>query len=280
MAPAMNSNMYAHPAVTANIDTLRQRNIRFIEPQTGFLACGSEGKGRMEEPDIIFQQVCQAIDGDQPLKGLKAMVTAGPTYEPIDPVRFIGNHSSGLMGFSLAEELARQGADVTLISGPTHLQCSSTIHRIDVKTAKEMFDQCCQHFPTCDIIVMAAAVADYTPTHVAPQKIKKHDEDLSLELTKTTDILAHIGKNKKEHQFLLGFALETENELANAKTKLQNKNLDVIVLNSMNNPLAGFNKPTNQVTIIDRDGQVMEGEAKSKTEVAKEIIEFIKRKKH
>lgn len=280
MAPAMNSNMYAHPAVTANIDTLRQRNIRFIEPQTGFLACGSEGKGRMEEPDIIFQQVCQAIDGDQPLKGLKAMVTAGPTYEPIDPVRFIGNHSSGLMGFSLAEELARQGADVTLISGPTHLRCSSTIHRINVKTAKEMFDQCCQHFPTCDIIVMAAAVADYTPTHVAPQKIKKHDEGLSLELTKTTDILAHIGKNKKEHQFLLGFALETENELANAKTKLQNKNLDVIVLNSMNNPLAGFNKPTNQVTIIDRDGQVMEGEAKSKTEVAKEIIEFIKRKKH
>ncbi len=234
----------------------------------------------MEEPVAIFKQVDEAINGEKPLRGLKAMVTAGPTYEPIDPVRFIGNHSSGLMGFSLAEELARQGADVTLISGPTHLQCSSSIHRIDVKTAKEMFDQCCEHFPTCDIIVMAAAVADYTPKDVAPQKIKKHNEGLTLELTKTTDILAHIGKNKKEHQFLLGFALETENELANAKTKLQNKNLDVIVLNSMNNPLAGFNKPTNQVTMIDREGHIVEGDAKSKTEVAKEIIEFIKKKKH
>lgn len=280
MAPAMNSKMYAHPAVTANINTLRQRQVQFIEPQKGFLACGSEGVGRMEEPVAIFKQVYEAINGEKPLKGLKAMVTAGPTYEPIDPVRFIGNHSSGLMGFSLAEELAHQGADVTLISGPTHLQCHPQIRRINVKTAKEMFDQCCEHFPACDIIIMAAAVADYTPKDVAPQKIKKHNEGLTLELTKTTDILAHIGKNKKEHQFLLGFALETENELANAKTKLQNKNLDVIVLNSMNNPLAGFNKPTNQVTMIDWEGHIVEGDAKSKTEVAKEIIEFIKRKKH
>lgn len=275
VAPAMNCNMYANAAVTDNIAKLCQRGIHIIEPQSGFLACGSEGKGRMEEPEQIFQIVKDFLEGDKPLQGKKALVTAGPTYEPIDPVRFIGNFSSGLMGFSLAEELLRQGADVTLVSGPTHLQCSRQIKRIDVKTAQNMFDQCREQFPSCDIIVMAAAVADYTPAVTAEQKIKKHDEGLTIELKKTTDILSYIGKNKNEKQFLLGFALETENELTNAKAKLHNKKLDVIVLNSMNNPLAGFNKPTNQITMIDKNEQIIEGDAKSKTEVAKDIIDYI-----
>ena len=276
VAPAMNCNMYEHPAVQANLQTLRKRGIRLIEAQSGFLACGTEGKGRMEEPECIFETVTRFLEGSDVLKGMKAMVSAGPTYEPIDPVRFIGNHSSGLMGFELAEELARQGADVTLVSGPTHLTCSNPdIHSVDVKSAQDMYEQCMLYGPDADIIIMAAAVADYTPKEVAPQKIKKHEEGLHLELVKTKDILSTLGHQRREGQLITGFALETENELENAKGKLQNKNIDIIVLNSMNNPKAGFNKPTNQVTMIDREGQMIQGEAKSKTEVAKEIIQFI-----
>lgn len=279
MAPAMNCNMYEHPAVQANIQTLKERGIRLIEAQSGFLACGTEGKGRMEEPERIFETVTRFLEGSDILKGMKALVSAGPTYEPIDPVRFIGNHSSGLMGFELAEELARQGAEVTLVSGPTHLSCNnSDIHRVDVKSAQDMFEQCMHYGPKADIIVMAAAVADYTPKEVAPQKIKKHEEGLQLDLVKTKDILATLGHQRREGQLITGFALETENELENAKGKLQNKNIDIIVLNSMNNPKAGFNKPTNQVTIIDRDGLMVQGEAKSKKEVAKEIVQFIIKK--
>lgn len=279
MAPAMNCNMYEHPAVQANLQTLKERGIRLIEAQSGFLACGTEGKGRMEEPERIFETVTRFLEGSDILKGMKALVSAGPTYEPIDPVRFIGNHSSGLMGFELAEELARQGAEVTLVSGPTHLSCNnSDIHRVDVKSAQDMFEQCMHYGPEADIIVMAAAVADYTPKEVAPQKIKKHEEGLQLDLVKTKDILATLGHQRREEQLITGFALETENELENAKGKLQNKNIDIIVLNSMNNPKAGFNKPTNQVTIIDRDGLMVQGEAKSKKEVAKEIVQFIIKK--
>lgn len=276
MAPAMNCNMYEHPAVQANLQTVQERGVRLIEVQSGFLACGTEGKGRMEEPERIFETVTRFLEGSDVLKGKKAMVSAGPTYEPIDPVRFIGNHSSGLMGFELAEELARQGAEVTLVSGPTHLTCSNPdIHRVDVKSAQDMFEQCMHYGPEADIIIMAAAVADYTPKKVAPQKIKKHVEGLHLELIKTKDILSTLGHQRREGQLITGFALETENELENAKGKLQNKNIDIIVLNSMNNPKAGFNKPTNQVTMIDREGQMIQGEAKSKTEVAKEIVQFI-----
>ena len=276
MAPAMNSNMYEHPAVQANMQTLLARGVRLIEPNAGFLACGTEGKGRMEEPERIFETISRFLEGSETLKGLKAMVSAGPTYEPIDPVRFIGNHSSGLMGFELAEELARQGAEVTLVSGPTHLTCSNPdIHRVDVKSAQDMFEQCMHYGPEADIIIMAAAVADYTPKETAPQKIKKHEEGLHLDLVKTKDILSTLGHQRREGQLITGFALETENELENAKGKLQNKNIDIIVLNSMNNPKAGFNKPTNQVTMIDREGQMIQGEAKSKKEVAKEIIQFI-----
>ena len=279
MAPAMNCNMYEHPAVQANLQTLKERGIRLIKAQSGFLACGTEGKGRMEEPERIFETVTRFLEGSDILKGMKALVSAGPTYEPIDPVRFIGNHSSGLMGFELAEELARQGAEVTLVSGPTHLSCNnSDIHRVDVKSAQDMFEQCMHYGPDADIIVMAAAVADYTPKEVAPQKIKKHEEGLQLDLVKTKDILATLGHQRREGQLITGFALETENELENAKVKLQNKNIDIIVLNSMNNPKAGFNKPTNQVTIIDRDGLMVQGEAKSKKEVAKEIVQFIIKK--
>ena len=276
IAPAMNCNMYAHPAVQQNMQTLQQRGVHLIEPKEGFLACGTEGKGRMEEPEHIFNTVCRFLDSDQKLKGYKALVSAGPTYEPIDPVRFIGNHSSGLMGYALAEELARQGAEVTLVSGPTQLHCSNPqIKRVDVMTASEMFEQCMHYGPEADLIIMAAAVADYTPRTKAEQKIKKHEEGLQLDLVKTKDILATLGKQRREGQLITGFALETENELENAKGKLQNKNIDIIVLNSMNNPKAGFNKPTNQVTMIDRNGQMIQGEAKSKQEVAKEIIQFI-----
>ena len=276
MAPAMNCNMYEHPAVQGNLQLLRERGVRLIEAQSGFLACGTEGKGRMEEPERIFEAVTRFLEGSEVLKGMKALVSAGPTYEAIDPVRFIGNYSSGLMGFELAEELARQGAEVTLVSGPTHLNCSNPdIHRVDVKSAQDMYEQCMHYGPEADIIIMAAAVADYTPREKAPQKIKKHEEGLHLELVKTKDILSTLGHQRREGQLITGFALETENELENAKGKLQNKNIDIIVLNSMNNPKAGFNKPTNQVTMIDRTGQMIQGEAKSKTEVAKEIIQFI-----
>ena len=276
MAPAMNCNMYEHPAVQGNLQLLRERGVRLIEAQSGFLACGTEGKGRMEEPERIFEAVTRFLEGRDVLKGMKALVSAGPTYEAIDPVRFIGNYSSGLMGFELAEELARQGAEVTLVSGPTHLNCSNPdIHRVDVKSAQDMYEQCMHYGPEADIIIMAAAVADYTPREKAPQKIKKHEEGLHLELVKTKDILSTLGHQRREGQLITGFALETENELENAKGKLQNKNIDIIVLNSMNNPKAGFNKPTNQVTMIDRTGQMIQGEAKSKTEVAKEIIQFI-----
>ena len=275
-APAMNCNMYEHPAVQQNLQTLQQRGVHVIEPKAGFLACGTEGKGRMEEPEQIFDTVCQFLVGEQKLVGYKALVSAGPTYEPIDPVRFIGNHSSGLMGYALAEELARQGAEVTLVSGPTQLDCQHKhIQRVNVKTAGEMFEQCMQYGPQADIIIMAAAVADYTPKVTASQKIKKHEEGLTIELVKTKDILATLGKQRREGQLITGFALETENEMENAKGKLHNKNIDIIVLNSMNNPKAGFNKPTNQVTMMDREGNVIQGEAKSKTEVAKEIIQFI-----
>lgn len=276
MAPAMNSMMYQHPAVQKNMQTLQERGVRFIEANSGFLACGTEGQGRMEEPENIFAIINDFLHEDKKLKGYKALVSAGPTYEPIDPVRFIGNHSSGLMGYALAEELSQQGAEVTLVSGPTHLSCQNpAIHRVDVKTAHEMYEQCLHYGPTADIIIMAAAVADYTPKVTASQKIKKHEAGLNIELIKTKDILATLGKQRSENQIITGFALETENEMANAKGKLQNKNIDIIVLNSMNNPMAGFNKPTNQVTMIDKDGHVIHGEAKSKTEVAKEIIQFI-----
>ena len=230
-APAMNKNMLAHPAVQENLRTLQQRGITFIGPDAGFLACGTTGEGRMKEPKEIFSTVWDALTTTQVLKGRRALVTAGPTYEPIDPVRFIGNHSSGLMGFALARTLARHGAQVTLVTGPTHLEVQHPmVERVDVTTAAQMLEACEAAAPTSDIIIMSAAVADYTPETVAPEKIKKNDDKLVLPLKKTTDILATLGKQKAENQCIVGFALETEHEEANALTKLKNKNADIIVL--------------------------------------------------
>ena len=276
MAPAMNCNMYNHPAVQENMKTLQQRGVTILEPDNGFLACGYEGKGRMMEPDQIFQSVTHFLNQNQIFWNKKVVVTAGPTYEPIDPVRFIGNHSSGLMGFEIADTLADMGAAVTLITGPTHLSTrNQNISRINVQTANQMLDNTLREAENAQLVVMAAAVADYTPKQIATQKIKKNEADWNISVVKTVDILSELGKRKPKNQCLVGFALETENELANATQKLQNKNADLIVLNSMNHKDAGFNKPTNQVTIISKEGVLLETGVKSKKEIAHEIISTV-----
>ncbi|MCL1849985.1 MAG: bifunctional phosphopantothenoylcysteine decarboxylase/phosphopantothenate--cysteine ligase CoaBC [Bacteroidetes bacterium] len=276
LAPAMNVNMYENEAVQRNLAQLEKQGCHIIEPTEGDLACGISAKGRMEEPEKIFEIITQFFAEKKKWLGKRAVVTAGPTYEPIDPVRFIGNHSSGLMGFALAEKLAAQGAEVTLITGPTALHTTNKkIQRIDVVTAKEMLDQTLAYSKNADIIIMAAAVADYTPKTVASEKIKKKNNDWELPLQKTTDILLELGKRKEKKQCLAGFALETENETENAKQKLQQKNADFIVLNSLKNKGAGFKCNTNQVTVFAKNGAVFEGKCKDKTEVAAEILEFV-----
>ena len=277
IAPAMNNNMFGNPAVQQNLATLRERGCHILSPNEGFLACGTSGSGRMQEPEEIFETVDEFLSEDNSLQGKKVMITAGPTYEPIDPVRFIGNHSSGLMGFCLAEAAARKGAEVSLVTGPS--SCTArhrNIHRYDVKTAEEMYQQCMQLVDNQDIIIMSAAVADYTPAHVAPEKIKKDFAQLSVELVKTKDILASVGKIKRDNQLLIGFALETENEVENAKKKLHNKNADLIVLNSLRTAGAGFRTATNQVTIFSKDGREFASELKSKQEIAEEILQTAK----
>ena len=277
IAPAMNNNMFGNPAVQQNLATLRERGCHILSPNEGFLACGTSGSGRMQEPEEIFETVDEFLSEDNSLQGKKVMITAGPTYEPIDPVRFIGNHSSGLMGFCLAEAAARKGAEVSLVTGPS--TCTArhrNIHRYDVKTAEEMYQQCMQLVDNQDIIIMSAAVADYTPAHVAPEKIKKDFAQLSVELVKTKDILASVGKIKRDNQLLIGFALETENEVENAKKKLHNKNADLIVLNSLRTAGAGFRTATNQVTIFSKDGREFASELKSKQEIAEEILQTAK----
>jgi phosphopantothenoylcysteine decarboxylase/phosphopantothenate--cysteine ligase len=276
IAPAMNVNMYENETVQRNIEQLKKQRCFIIEPTEGNLACGISAKGRMEEPEKIFEIVSSFFNQKKNWQGKKAVVTAGPTYEPIDPVRFIGNYSSGLMGFAFAEKLAEQGANVTLISGPTSLHTTNkTIQRIDVVTAKEMLTQTLSLSNNADLIVMAAAVADYTPKMVSTEKIKKKNADWKLPLQKTTDILQELGKKKEKNQCLVGFALETENEIENAHKKLFEKNADFIVLNSLKNKGAGFKSATNQVTVFANNGAVFEGKCKPKTEVAKEILEFV-----
>jgi len=276
MAPAMNHNMWHHPAVQENVRIIQSRGTTIIGPATGFLACGASGDGRMSEPEDIFQVVCKSLNKGLPLQGKRALVTAGPTYEPIDPVRFIGNYSSGLMGFSLAKTLAHYGAQVTLVSGPTHLQVDDAmIERVNVKTAEQMLTACQQVALDVDLMVMSAAVADYTPETVAPEKIKKGDTHWVLPLKKTTDILATLGKQKMPWQCIVGFALETEHEETNALNKLQNKNADIIVLNSLRDAGAGFQCQTNRVTILDCKGNKVQGELKDKSCVAEDIISYV-----
>jgi phosphopantothenoylcysteine decarboxylase/phosphopantothenate--cysteine ligase len=275
VAPAMDLDMWKHETTQGNIERIISFGNTVIAPANGELASGLWGKGRMAEPEEIVSFLEDAIKKSMPLFGKKVMVTAGPTYEAIDPVRFIGNHSSGKMGFALADELVRLGADVTLISGPTAQKSIQTLKRIDVVSAKEMFDACSSVFPQTDITVMCAAVADYRPKSVATQKIKKQDGDLVLELEKTTDILASLGKGKKEHQILVGFALETNDEENYAKGKLEKKNLDLVVLNSLNDKGAGFKSDTNKITIFNKALERNVFETKSKTDVAKDICAAI-----
>jgi len=315
LAPAMDLDMYKHPSTQANMKTLQEYGNHIIEPEVGFLASGLEGKGRMEEPDIIVEyldryfnekdegidgmkdEACAGIDGMKDeayagidgeknapkdndgtnnLKGKKVMITAGPTYEKIDPVRFIGNYSSGKMGFALAEECLKRGADVTLIAGPVSLSCSQAIHRIDVESCEEMYQASTEAFGKSDAAILCAAVADFKPSEIANKKIKREKDDLELRLVPTHDIAAALGKMKQKHQRIVAFALETNDEEANAQKKRKKKNADFIVLNSTRNPGTTFRTDDNQVTIISEKGK-KEYEKKPKTEVAQDIIDELAR---
>lgn len=277
-APAMDLDMYIHPTTKINFGKLESFGNIIIPAESGELASGLSGEGRMAEPENIIAFIEKDIEKKLPLKGKKVLITAGPTYEAIDPVRFIGNHSTGKMGFDIAFAAANLGAEVILVSGPTHLQLKhSLVNLIRVTSADEMYDVCHQYFSTIDVAIAAAAVADYKPKNVASQKIKKTDITFNIELEKNKDILLSLGQIKK-HQFLIGFALETENEIENAKIKIEKKNLDMIVLNSLNDKGAGFGQPTNKVTFIDKDFNIFENPLKSKELVAEDIVNLIVKK--
>ena len=276
VAPAMDLDMYAHPSTQANLQKLQSYGNHIIEPVTGFLASKLEGKGRMEEPEKIVEVLEQFFAKQQKLAGKKVLITAGPTYEKIDPVRFIGNYSSGKMGFALAEVCAEQGAEVTLVSGPVMLQTRHPgIKRIDVESAQQMYEAATKHFPKADIAILCAAVADFTPKTTADKKIKRKGDNLKLELQPTKDIAAALGAVKKKKQVLVGFALETDNEQKNAKEKMERKNFDFIVLNSLQDKGAGFRVDTNKVTIIGRHNDLTAYDIKSKREVAEDIIGYV-----
>ena len=275
-APAMDLDMHEHPATQEAIQRLVSRNNIHIPAQEGELASGLKGVGRMQEPDQIVDFLEQDLSSKMPLLGTKMMVTAGPTHESLDPVRYIGNHSSGKMGYAIANEAASQGAKVTLISGPVdELAIHPGVRLVQIKTADEMHTACLRHFEDCNILVMAAAVADYKPKHIVESKIKKEKEITSLELEKTVDILKSLGK-KKTSQILIGFALETDNELSNAKEKIKKKNLDAIVLNSLADKGAGFQHSTNKITFIPAKGEQTAYPLKDKSEVAMDILTQIK----
>ena len=275
-APAMDLDMHEHPATQEAIQRLVSRNNIHIPAQEGELASGLKGVGRMQEPDQIVDFLEQDLSSKMPLLGTRMMVTAGPTQESLDPVRYIGNHSSGKMGYAIANEAASQGAKVTLISGPVdELAIHPGVRLVQIKTADEMHTACLRHFEDCNILVMAAAVADYKPKHIVESKIKKEKEITSLELEKTVDILKSLGK-KKTSQILIGFALETDNELSNAKEKIKKKNLDAIVLNSLADKGAGFQHSTNKITFIPAKGEQTAYPLKDKSEVAMDILTQIK----
>ncbi len=308
IAPAMDLDMYQHPSTQANIDTLKGYGNRFVEPTSGFLASGLEGKGRMQEPDLIVEEmerffaeplkettqedaqeetVQEDVQGQEkttqeatqkekmlPLTGKRILITAGPTYERIDPVRFIGNFSSGKMGFSIAEECRRRGAEVTLVAGPTALQCDAAIRRVNVESAQEMYEACLPAFDTADAAILSAAVADFTPEQKADSKIKREADDLVLRLRPTHDIAKTLGQRKRPGQRLVCFALETNDEEANARGKLERKNADFVVLNSTRIPGTTFNADDNQIAVVTREG-VRSYPKKSKQEVASDIIDVL-----
>ena len=280
LAPAMDVDMLQHPATQSNLEKVRGFGNLLIDPTHGELASGLIGTGRMAEPEDIFKQIDFFFSDSQKLKGKRVLVTAGPTYEAIDPVRFIGNHSSGKMGFAIAEELAREGASVNLVTGPTDQR--TNVQGITVKqvvSAEEMYEACTAVFESTDITVLAAAVADYRPAVQATEKIKKNGS-MTLELTKTHDIAASLGKQKHDGQFIVGFALETQQELENALKKLESKNFDLIVLNSLKDAGAGFGHDTNKITIIDRQHKMTSFALKNKREVARDIVQAIIGKIH
>ena len=279
IAPAMDLDMYKHPSTQKNIETLRSFENHIIEPGSGFLASGLEGKGRMEEPENIvkaladfFSTLSESPSYIEDLKDKKILITAGPTYEKIDPVRFIGNYSSGKMGFALAEECSRRGAKVVLVAGPVSLTCSDRIQRVDVESCKEMYEAAVEEFPNCDAAILCAAVADFRPETIAEQKIKRVGDDLLLKLKPTQDIAATIGSMKGEGQRIVAFALETNEEESNAQRKLEKKNADFIVLNSTRIPGTTFQADDNQITIINKEGKKSYAK-KPKTEVARDIID-------
>ena len=271
IAPAMDADMMIHPRTNANISTLRKDGCKVLPTGTGFLASGLEGPGRLLEPEEIFQEIGKFFSNG-PLKGKKLMVTAGPTREPIDPVRYISNHSSGKMGYAIARDARELGAEVTLITGPTYIEKPDGVHVLEVESAGEMFEAVKNVASKQDILIMSAAVADYSPENVADRKIKKKGDEMSLKLRKTTDILKYLGGIKKDDQLLVGFALETNNELENAKNKLTGKNLDFVVLNSLQDQGAGFSHDTNKITLLDRWGEMKEFPLKSKQMVARDIL--------
>lgn len=273
IAPAMDLDMFAHPATQHNLDILRSYGNHIIEPASGELASHLVGKGRMEEPERIIEELEAFFERQQQLNGKKILITAGPTYEKIDPVRFIGNYSSGKMGYALAEACAERGAEVTLVSGPVNLKVTHpNIHRIDVESAEQMYEAAVSAYADADAGILCAAVADFTPETVAGQKIKREKDDLVLRLKPTHDIAAALGKQKQAHQKLVGFALETIDEVAHAQDKLNRKNFDFIVLNSLNDKGAGFRCDTNKITIIDRQATTPYP-LKEKKEVACDIID-------
>ncbi len=278
VAPAMDLDMFAHPSTRHNLDLLRSYGNHIIEPASGELASHLIGKGRMEEPENIVAVLDRFFDRGRSLAGKRVLVTAGPTYEKIDPVRFIGNYSSGKMGFALAEACAEAGAEVTLVAGPVSLNTAhASIHRIDVESASEMYRAAVEAYEHADVAIMCAAVADYAPETVSDVKLKRSGEERVLRLKPNPDIAAELGRRKRAGQYLVGFALETNDEESNARFKLAKKNLDLIVLNSLRDAGAGFRCDTNKVTVIGREGEPVEIPCKPKTEVAADIVELLAR---
>ena len=279
IAPAMDLDMYRHPSTQANMKTLLSYGNHIIEPESGFLASGLEGKGRMEEPEVIADRLDQFFSENSqpsPIAGKKVVITAGPTYEKIDPVRFIGNYSSGKMGFAIAEECLRRGADVTLVAGPVSLTCSSGIRRLDVESCQDMYDAATSEFADADVAILAAAVADFRPALVADRKIKRGKDDMVITLCPTHDIAAALGASKKSDQTLVAFALETNDEEANAMRKLEKKNADFVVLNSLRTEGTCFRTDQNQIEIVSRDGKTSY-EKKSKADTASDIVDYLEK---
>lgn len=279
IAPAMDLDMYRHPSTQSNMKTLLSYGNHIIEPESGFLASGLEGKGRMEEPEVIADRLDQFFSENSqpsPIAGKKVVITAGPTYEKIDPVRFIGNYSSGKMGFAIAEECLRRGADVTLVAGPVSLTCSSGIRRLDVESCQDMYDAATSEFADADVAILAAAVADFRPALVADRKIKRGKDDMVITLCPTHDIAAALGASKKSDQTLVAFALETNDEEANAMRKLEKKNADFVVLNSLRNEGTCFRTDQNQIEIVSRDGKTSY-EKKSKADTASDIVGYLEK---